>query len=58
MTGDNSTALGLSSLQIYYPELMSGPIFIPDQGERNAKETARILDQVETKRIRNESSFV
>ena len=46
MTGDNSTALGLSSLQIYYPELMSGPIFIPDQGERNAKETARILDQV------------
>ena len=44
MTGDNDTWFGKSSIQIYYPELMSGPIFIPDQGD--AKKSARIIDQV------------
>ena len=48
--GDNYNWMvgGASSIQIYYPELMSGPIFIPDQGDTQAKakETARILDQV------------
>ena len=49
-TGDNYDWMvgGASSIQIYYPELMSGPIFIPDQGDSKAKaqETARIIDQV------------
>ena len=50
LTGDNQQWLvgGASSIQIYYPELMSGPIFIPDQGssESKAKKTASLIDDV------------
>ena len=50
LTGDNYDWLvgGASNIEIYYPELMSGPIFIPDQGssKSNAKKTASLIDDV------------
>jgi hypothetical protein len=50
LTGDNKDFWtgGASSIEIYYPELMSGPIFIPDQGssKSNAKKTASLIDDV------------
>tara|TARA_R110000751_G_scaffold27669_11_gene72992 strand:- start:192 stop:2672 length:2481 start_codon:yes stop_codon:yes gene_type:complete len=50
LTGDNYdwAVGGASSIEIYYPELMSGPIFIPDQGssKSNATKTASLIDDV------------
>ena len=50
LTGDNKDFWtgGASNIEIYYPELMSGPIFIPDQGssKSDAKKTASLIDDV------------